>query len=917
VSSINSHISHLYDNTSLTFGQIKEIFLKASNGTLKGSEKTDGIQIYLSYSVKDKKAKAVRNKINIKNGGMDAQELASKYKERGSLLTSFQNAFSTWEEAINKLNVQTQTKIFGPNTDIYYNAEIQDPDSSNVIKYDSRSLVIHQDGHCYFNKQTGDVEDIDISQNYTLLNNTIEKLQKMNHVGSFKLMNKAVITLKGFNDKTIVQSFIQRLDKIQSSLKLDDDQTIGEYVSIKLKSYIKKEFPKLTPSIIQNLINKILNISPLNINKILIKIPEEYKEKIKLLANNSSFILQEAINPIENIIHDFSVEILKGLESAFILDNRKEVLRIKQEVSQAIKTIQNSKQDEAIKILDQQLKKLKSIDNIYTATEGFVFIYDGKTYKFTGNFAPINQILGLFKYGRGNKIPPMKEIVKESDKNRIVALIPGSYKPPHGGHYEGAKYFSNIPNVNEVKIIISPKSRTNINKEMEITSDQSLKIWEIFIKNDPKINISISKKSPVQEVYDIISSLNPGDTVLLGKGDKDEENDTRFKLAQEWSDKNELGVNVKEIITPVTKKYKMGSSALRELLFNKDKENFLEYMPKHLSFKEKDDIWNILNGVEIITMKENNIKKKLIGQSCLEYKKTKQNLKEMSSVGGGSVQGFATPLSKSIKNVHKNLNKNLYINRVDLAEEIMLREKIRNIIKEISKDTLTENKYLQKMIRKYIIFEAKANVPDTQHKSTGINVLEDLLKKIIPSLEQDYKILTTSVEQRDSFKDHILNAVNKTLTSADIMQKATGKVTDDASILTKENILRQADEDIDVKVDNTKNDKFIDINKKPNDAEEEDTFSIPGKDETGRNMAQISYDKMEKQIITAYGMLSDDKDKQLFYDYLLANLKLYFNKFESEMETTVEEPKVGDDIVNNAEPPNTGNSPLPSSISDL
>ncbi len=32
------------------------------------------------------------------------------------------------------------------------------------------------------------------------------------------------------------------------------------------------------------------------------------------------------------------------------------------------------------------------------------------------------------------------------------------------------------------------------------------------------------------------------------------------------------------------------------------------------------------------------------------------------------------------------------------------------------------------------------------------------------------------------------------------------------------------------------------------------------------------------------------KDKELFYDYLIANLKLYFDKFEDELSTTVREP---------------------------
>jgi hypothetical protein len=55
------------------------------------------------------------------------------------------------------------------------------------------------------------------------------------------------------------------------------------------------------------------------------------------------------------------------------------------------------------------MSKLKDVEGVSTAAEGFVFDYDGVTYKFTGNFAPMNQLLGLFKYGRGN-VPPLQKL---------------------------------------------------------------------------------------------------------------------------------------------------------------------------------------------------------------------------------------------------------------------------------------------------------------------------------------------------------------------------------------------------------------------------------------------------------------------------------------------------------------------------
>jgi hypothetical protein len=50
--------------------------------------------------------------------------------------------------------------------------------------------------------------------------------------------------------------------------------------------------------------------------------------------------------------------------------------------------------------------------------------------------------------------------------------------------------------------------------------------------------------------------------------------------------------------------------------------------------------------------------------------------------------------------------------------------------------------------------------------------LEDLLKKIVPVLETDYKSMTTDPEQRKSFRAHIIQAVINTLTPVESNNEA-------------------------------------------------------------------------------------------------------------------------------------------------
>lgn len=223
--------------------------------------------------------------------------------------------------------------------------------------------------------------------------------------------------------------------------------------------------------------------------------------------------------------------------------------------------------------------------------------------------------------------------------------------------------------------------------------------------------------------------------------------------------------------------------------------------------------------------------------------------------------------------------------------EDLLKENIRDLIslvKKKNKNNLSEEHQLRQIIREFLQVELKESAtPDNDpspHSSTGINVLEDLLKRIVPILEDDYKLLTTSEEQRDSYRSHVVKATSDTLTPVEL-NNAAG-----------EGEAEGLDEEIDVEIsgdEEDKDDMFIDIN--PEDKEEveedpRDSFGIEGKDTTGRNMAYTTFKKIESPIIDAYDLLSNSEDQEIFYDYLIANLKLYFDKFESEIQPNVEEP---------------------------
>ena len=66
----------------------------------------------------------------------------------------------------------------------------------------------------------------------------------------------------------------------------------------------------------------------------------------------------------------------------------------------AINTVSRSKDVKKINTLRAQIDKLEAIGGLSSIvpSEGIVFKYKGKTYKFTGAFAPVNQIVGLLNF---------------------------------------------------------------------------------------------------------------------------------------------------------------------------------------------------------------------------------------------------------------------------------------------------------------------------------------------------------------------------------------------------------------------------------------------------------------------------------------------------------------------------------------
>jgi hypothetical protein len=259
-----------------------------------------------------------------------------------------------------------------------------------------------------------------------------------------------------------------------------------------------------------------------------------------------------------------------------------------------------------------------------------------------------------------------------------------------------------------------------------------------------------------------------------------------------------------------------------------------------------------------------------------------KEIKEMSSMAGGAVAG-ATAATKK----RKKMPKDYYLSRTQFIEEVRLRKTIQEIAKKNSQYERDE-RVLRSLVET-LVLEAKKDIEETPHSSTAINLLEDLLKQILPNLETEFKTLTTAKEQRDSFRAHVVSAVSSLLETEDI-NKEGGEAAEEEKLISLDEE-SEMEEEVDIKVSDvgaSAEDKFIDIDAVPEEPEPEDTFGIEGQDATGRALAQDAFNNIEKNIAETYAILHDDQDEKLFEDYLITNLKLYFDKWERELGAVTE-----------------------------
>lgn len=396
------HLQHVVEDLDLSFNDIKTIFSKAASGDLeKVSEKLDGINLMFSWSTTLDELRVARNASNIKSGGLGETEIADMFKDRGNLTEAFKQAFSVLNKAFSAISANDKKRYF-KDAQTWYSIEIIYTKNPNVILYDNNAIVFHSwpvltvlDDKIVKDDNQLFVDEID---------KHISHMQKAVNRSDWNIFGPILVKMKNLSSD---DTAISKLTSIASSAGLSDNNTLGDFLRSSFVEEARKQ--KINDKILDLVVDRCLSVSgaPTLTNlKQMLKGNVAQLEIVTNFVKNSAAMQKKIMQPIEKLIHDFAAQILDNVKSTLIQNNDSEVLRLRQEVSKAIIAIKSSNDQSVMSTMQQHLMKLGAVENITSPMEGVVFMYNGNAYKFTGAFAPANQLLGLLRYSRNYKTKP-------------------------------------------------------------------------------------------------------------------------------------------------------------------------------------------------------------------------------------------------------------------------------------------------------------------------------------------------------------------------------------------------------------------------------------------------------------------------------------------------------------------------------
>ena len=415
------HMAHPWDDHGLTFNDMKEIVSRALEGRLDieqaVTEKTDGQNIFVTWKNNEigfaRGSGTIINPMTTSEIIADFQRkqqkaIAEKGAEAGAnyqpVVDAYQACAEDLTEAFTAIPENTLNQIF-KNGRVFANMEIIYPATKNVIAYDKAHLQFH---NLVEYDEKGKVIETDLTGGATMQKIIQDANAHMQKTFSFIPPQRIKLgRVYDFEDQQA--AFFNEITQLQTKFNLKETDLISEYHKSWWRDVIKSKAQQLGYDITDELVDTLMYRWSFNDKSTNISILKKQIANPEFLSWVDEFdkkdfkqYKKQNLEPFESIFLRLGVLVLQNATNYLAANPDQTVQEIKTELAQLIKDLQAKGDAATIQKLEHELKRIQKLGGFdaIVPTEGVVFTFQGNTYKMTGAFAPVNQLLGVLKYTR-------------------------------------------------------------------------------------------------------------------------------------------------------------------------------------------------------------------------------------------------------------------------------------------------------------------------------------------------------------------------------------------------------------------------------------------------------------------------------------------------------------------------------------
>ena len=407
----HGHMNHPFEDLDLHFGDLKNMINLAFDGELdieeEPIEKVDGQNLLVSW--KDGDLCAARNKGHLKNYGEDSMDLrgvVEKFDGYGEVQDAFEYAFRDLSIALSEVRDSKLQEIF-ENGKNWMSLEVIYPAAQNVVQYGDSFIVFHG---IIEHDRDGNALNFDKNPAYRLADLVKKVDQKTQE--EYKILSPPEVEIPDIELEDLRDELIGDVEDYMAEYDMENGNRVMDWHEEWWEEFIREKADEYDYDIPEHIVAGLIkrwawgNKSGedgygLRTFKSEVE-DEDFKDWADTFDKNDyKDQFKENIKPLEEVFLKLGGELLKRVETVLATDPSSTREDIKSQIQDVRAELEGAADQDKIEKLQKELARLQTaggMDEI-AALEGIVFQYDGDTYKLTGQFAPINQLIGIMKYG--------------------------------------------------------------------------------------------------------------------------------------------------------------------------------------------------------------------------------------------------------------------------------------------------------------------------------------------------------------------------------------------------------------------------------------------------------------------------------------------------------------------------------------